>query len=430
MRNVMLIARREYLERVRTKAFIVMTFIFPFMMLGLTILPGLLASGVLSNSSKHLAVVASDSKTGELIAGPLRDSQRAVRQKVQSSFSRGKSTATGSFVVDVDTDTSDKERAVLAEKVRLKQLDGVVWASDEALAAGKIDLISHDASSAMSNEEIKDSIRNSMRHVALKKKGLGDDEIKNALDPVKFNVVDEAGNAAKNGFLKIAGAFVMVYMMFFVVLRYGINVMRSVLEEKTSRIMEVMLASARAEEMMGGKILGVGAVGLTQLAIWFGSGALLSSTALIAGNAELKGIVTLQMVLGFLVFFPLGYVLYSTIYAAIGAMMNSEQESQQISIVVLLPLIFSTMIMFPVVSNPGSGLAFWASIFPLTAPMIMYARITVQMPPAWQVVLSIGLLILTIYGLVLLCARIYRVGILMYGKKPTLPEILKWIKYA
>lgn len=428
----MLIARREYLERVRTKAFIVMTFLFPFLLLALTVLPGLLASGVLSNSAKHLVVVASDQKTGELIAGPLRDSQRAVREKVQSSLtlSKRKSAATGSFIVDVDTDTSDKERSVLGEKVRRKELDGIVWAGDEALTAGKIDLISHDASSTMSNEEIKDSIRNSMRQVALKKKGLGEEEIKKALDPVTFNVVDEAGNASRNGFLKIAAAFVMVYMLFFVVMLYGINVMRSVLDEKTSRIMEVMLASARAEEMMGGKILGVGAVGLTQLAIWFASGALLSSTALIAGNAALKGVVTPQMVIGFLIFFPLGYVLYSTLYAAIGAMVNSEQESQQISMIVLLPLIFSTMIMFPVVSNPGSSLAQWASIFPLTAPMIMYARITVQMPPLWQVGLSIGLLIATIYGLVLLCARIYRVGILMYGKKPNLPEILKWIKYA
>ena len=123
-------------------------------------------------------------------------------------------------------------------------------------------------------------------------------------------------------------------------------------------------------------------------------------------------------------------MLYSTLCAAVGAMVNSEQEAQQLQFVVMLPMIVSVIIMAAALQNPSAPMAFWASLFPLTAPLLMFLRVALQSPPAWQIILSIGLMIATIYGLILLCERIYRVGILMYGKKPTLPEIMKWIRYA
>jgi len=332
--------------------------------------------------------------------------------------------------VDVDTDASAAERAALIEKVRQKQLDGMVWATDDALKNGKIDLVTRGASSFISNEDLQENIMDSARRILLKKRGFTDEEVKKALDPVEFNVMDESGSKDTNAPLRFATTLLMVYMLFFVVLFYGVNVMRSVLEEKTSRVMEVMLATTRPQEMMAGKILGVGAVGLTQMGIWGLSALLLASPALAASAERFKGLVTPGTMIGFPVFFLLGYLLYSSLYAAVGSMVNSDQESQQIQIIVTLPLIFSIMIMFSIVNEPNSSLAVWASMFPLTAPLIMYSRIAVQPPPLWQILLSIGLLVVTIYGLVVLCGRIYRVGILMYGKKPNLPEILKWIRYA
>jgi ABC-2 type transport system permease protein len=222
----------------------------------------------------------------------------------------------------------------------------------------------------------------------------------------------------------------MVMIMYMTVLLYGINVMRAILEEKTSRIMEVMLSTASAREMMAGKILGVGAVGLTQIAIWAVAAAIFSGGALFASAATLKGVISLKLLVFFAVFFLLGYALYSVLCAAVGSMVNSEQEAQQMQFVVMMPMILSVIILVNIIQNPSTPLAFWGSIFPLTAPLIMFTRVALESPPAWQIGLSIVLMLATVYGLVWLCGRIYRVGILMYGKKPTLPEIIKWIKYA
>jgi len=144
----------------------------------------------------------------------------------------------------------------------------------------------------------------------------------------------------------------------------------------------------------------------------------------------LKGVITAKLLIFFAVFFLLGYVLYSTLCAAVGSMVNSEQEAQQLQFLIMMPMILAVFVIVNIFQHPSSGLAFWGSIFPFTAPLVMFTRIAMQQPPWWQISLSIGLMVATIYGMVVLCGRIYRVGILMYGKKPNLPEIMKWIKYA
>ena len=190
-----------------------------------------------------------------------------------------------------------------------------------------------------------------------------------------------------------------------------------------------MLSIATSGEMMAGKIIGVGAVGLTQVTIW---AAVAGGFPLFMAGASglLKGVLSVKLIFFFGVFFLLGFALYSTMCAAVGAMVNSEQEAQQLQFLIVMPLILSVVILVNVIQYPGSALAFWASIFPLTAPLIMFTRIALQTPVWWQIALSISLMVLTLWGLAFLCARIYRVGVLMYGKKPTFPEIIKWIKYA
>src|SRR5262249_31755004 len=158
---------------------------------------------------------------------------------------------------------------------------------------------------------------------------------------------------------------------------------------------------------------------------------LFGSFGILSAGLDLKEILSPKLMLSFGLFFLLGYALYSTLCAAIGAIVNSEQETQQLQLPVMLPLIISAVLMPNAIhQGPNSSVAFWASLFPLTAPLHMFLRIAIQTPPMWQVLLSIGLMIATTVVLAQLCARIYRVGILMYGKRPTLPEILKWIKYA
>jgi ABC-2 type transport system permease protein len=222
----------------------------------------------------------------------------------------------------------------------------------------------------------------------------------------------------------------MVMLLYMTVLLYGVSVMRSVLEEKNSRILEVLLSSATSTELMIGKVLGVGAVGLTQIVVWvvMAGAFALPSLAMQPDLSQLQ--VSPAVLVAFGVFFFLGYMLYSTIYAAIGAIVTTEQEGQQLNFIIVIPLVISMMMLSAVVQTPDSPSVVWLSMVPFLAPVLMYARIVIQTPPLWQIALSLFLLIATIAGILVLCARIYRVGILIYGKRPNLPEILKWLKYA
>jgi ABC-2 type transport system permease protein len=429
MRNVWLIARREYLERVRTRSFIVMTILLPALMLGVTVVPTLLMNKM-SSETKHLMVVAPESSTAELIRQQLL--KLPEEQKKQAAETEGMQRRNprqaANLVVDIGTDTSDAARTALTDKVRQKELDGVIFATKDGLATKKITFITRDISSIVGNEEIRGSINQALRRELLKNKGFTDPEIENAMQPVQLEAQNPSGRGNPLGVFFTV--FSMVMILYVTVLLYGINVMRAILEEKTSRIMEVMLSIAQAKEMMAGKILGVGAVGLTQIGIWVAVALLASSPGLIAGADMLKGILSVKLLAYFAVFFLLGYTLYSTLCAAVGSMVNSEQEAQQLQFVVMMPMIISVIIAVNIIQSPGSTAAVWGSLFPLTAPLIMFLRIALESPPTWQIGLSIGLMIATTYGLILLCARIYRVGILMYGKKPTLPQIMKWVRYT
>jgi ABC-2 type transport system permease protein len=188
-------------------------------------------------------------------------------------------------------------------------------------------------------------------------------------------------------------------------------------------------------QLMAGKIIGVGAVGLTQIGIWFAAAIVLGSGGLafahqIIGNSMKDAHISAVALILFPVFFLLGYATYACLYAAIGAMCNSDEEAQQLQFPVTLPLILCMACAIPIIRDPNTPLAFWLSMFPLTSPIIMYVRISINMPPVWQVALSIAISLASLYGLIWLSSRIYRIGILMYGKRPTLPEILKWIRYA
>ncbi len=436
MRNVFLIAKREYLERVRSKSFMIMTILIPVLMLGVTVGPTLLAVKLAKQGSKHLAVVVSRPAVGESIKERLTKTQESQSKQAtearEKSMKRGEAAPPSQVVVDVDTDTSAEERTRLTEKVRNKELDGVIFATDDAIAGKKLDYVTLDVSSFIQTTILQESVSEALHREALRAKGLDAKEIDDVFRRIELHAQNAAGGeaGAPDPQVTFIASFVMVMILYMSLLLYGINVMRSVLEEKTSRIMEVMLSVAQPKEMMAGKILGVGSVGLTQFAIWAGTALLINSASLIAAHNQLKNVILLKLMIAFPVFFLLGYLLYSTMYAAIGAMVNSEQEAQQTQLIVIMPIIAAIALAFPVLQGPNTPLALWGSLIPFTSPIIMFIRIAVRTPPSWQIALSIAINLATTYGLILLCGRIYRVGVLMYGKKPTLPEILKWLKYA
>jgi len=427
MHKIFLIARREYLERVRSRSFVIMTFFIPALMFGVTVLPTLLLTRG-SNEAKRMVVVAADRDTAEMIRSRIEQDQPKTGLEHPP---RQRDVPSTHFIVEVNTNTTPENRAALTEKVKQKELDSFLWATPDAIAAHKLDFVTRDTSSFIENGILGQTVSGALRRVALKNKGLKENEIESALQPVEVDPVSPFGKNAPNPQTTFIASLGIVMVMYMTVLLYGINVMRSILEEKTSRIMEVMLATTSSRELMAGKILGVGAVGLTQVGIWALAASLYGAGPAIAARAVLKSVINPMMLIYFCVFFLLGYALYSTLCAAVGAMVNSEQEAQQMQFLVMMPMILAVVFIANIFQHPSSPIAIFGSLFPFTAPLVMFARIAMQPEtPLWQIGLSIGLLIATIYGMVWLCGRIYRVGILMYGKKPNLPEILKWIKYA
>jgi ABC-2 type transport system permease protein len=433
MRNILIIAKREYLERVRSRAFVIMTFFIPALMFGVTVLPTLLINKG-SNETKRMVVVAADRDTGEMIRSRIeqRQDQQVNKQDNQAANKRGLPPT--HFSVDVSTNATPSEREALTQKVNQKQLDGFLWATPDAIAARKLDFVTNDTSSFIENGILGQTVSDALRRQALKAKGLQETDIDAALQPVNVEPVSPRGKNAPNPESMFIATLALVMVMYMTVLLYGINVMRSILEEKTSRIMEVMLSTATSKEMMAGKIVGVGAVGLTQVGIWAAAAAAFAGYAVVTSGMlkQVKAAMNPMLLVYFVVFFLLGYVLYSTLCAAVGSMVNSEQEAQQMQFLVMMPMILAIIFITNIFTHPNSSIAVFGSLFPFTAPLVMFSRIAMQGgdTPAWQIGLSIGLMLATIYGMIWLCGRIYRVGILMYGKKPNLPEIMKWIKYA
>lgn len=434
MHNTLIIAKREYLERVRSRSFVIMTFFIPLLMFGVTVVPTLLMNKG-SNETKRMVVVAADRDTAEMIRSRIEQQQDQEKSgEPQIKIKTKKGLPPTHFSVDVSTDTADSARAALTKKVKDKELDGFLWATPEAIQAKKLDFVTRDTSSFIENGQLGQSVNDALRRSALKNKGLKEDEIESALQSVDVEPQSPLGKDAPNPQILFFATLGMVMVLYMTVLLYGINVMRSILEEKTSRIMEVMLSTASAKQMMAGKILGVGAVGLTQVVIWMGTALIFSAGALVANAEQIKGVLSVTMLAFFVIYFLLGYILYSALCAAVGSMVNSEQEAQQLQFLVMMPMILSIIMIMQIFQHPNSQLAFWGSLFPFTAPLVMFTRIAMQTGSlwdiGWQIALSIGLMLATIYGMIWLCGRIYRVGILMYGKKPNLPEIMKWIKYA
>jgi ABC-2 type transport system permease protein len=432
MHNTFIIAKREYLERVRSRSFVIMTFFIPALMLGLTVVPTMLMQRG-TNETKRMVVVAADRDTAEMIRNRIEHEQEETANKPQHQLSDRRGLPPTHFTVEVSTNTTKAERDALTQKVNQKQLDGFLWATPDAIAARKLEFVTRDTSSFIENGVLGETVSDALRRHALKTKGVQESDIDAALQPVEVEPVSPLGKNAPDPQKMFVATLVLVMVMYVTVLLYGVNVMRSILEEKTSRIMEVMLSTATAKELMAGKILGVGAVGLTQVGIWAAAAAAFAGYAVVTSGMlkMVKAAMNPMLLIYFVVFFLLGYVLYSTLCAAVGSMVNSDQEAQQMQFLVMMPMILAVIFITNIFTHPNSPIAVFGSLFPFTAPLVMFSRIAMQPEtPGWQIGLSIALMIATIYGMVWLCGRIYRVGILMYGKKPNLPEILKWIKYA
>jgi len=426
MHNAWLVIQREYIERIRSKAFIIMTLLMPVFMASTILIPALL-SNMRSGVTRRIVLVANQGELAEAIK------QQLVAPPITSDAQyRSTKTEAPRFAIEITTDTSEAERDQLRHDVSDGKIDGFVWLTDSDLAHRKVVFSAKDVTDFGESIELRNAVQSALVKRQLGQKGMSEPEIESVLKPIDLDSIRiEKGKEGASGVAVFLVSFTMVMLLYVNVLVYGFAVMRSIIEEKSSRILEVLLSSVTAKQLLAGKIVGVGAVGLTQVAIWLAiAGAFsligLSSTGSALANVHIPAIG----VVAFGVYFVLGYFMYSTMYAALGSMVNSDQEAQQVQWPAMLPIIFAIVMATPVLQHPNSQLAFWASLFPFFTPILMFVRIMAETPPIWQILLSIGLMLLTTWALLGLSSRIYRVGILMYGKRPTLPELRKWLRYA
>jgi ABC-2 type transport system permease protein len=408
MRNVWLVAKREYLERVRAKSFAIMTILIPLLMGGLVTGAALIngRSGALS----HIAVVTDDRQFAQDLGAELSDKDKSK------------------VAVDIHSPSEPGVIAALDSELKVKDstLDGYLVVSPPAPGAARATFQWQPRSKAdvIGRGRVADAIRATLTREKLTHSGMGATEVDALLEPVHLDAVgkkDTSGAA-------FGSAYGMFFLMYFVILFYGMNVARSIIEEKTSRVFEVLLATIRPEEMLAGKVIGVGAVGLTQVGIWIAVALTIIKLQLAGSDIHIFPSVT--QTIFFIVFFLLGYLLYSSIAAALGAITNSEQELQQMNIFLMLPLIACSVVIFSIVTNPDTTTAKVFSFIPFCTPLIMYTRIVVGKPGPLAIGVSLAELVVTIAVVLWLASRIYRVGILMYGKKPNLPEIVRWLKYS
>jgi ABC-2 type transport system permease protein len=416
--KVWIIAKREYLERVKTRSFILATFATPVLMGVFLLLPALIsastARNIMRESEKARVVIASDNRAlAELAAGEL---------------SRQHGTHYDSSVV---SPTSPDERAQLDRQLDAGEIEGYVWLDASALASRHVVFRTSHVSDFIVQRRLSDALSYAFAAQRMVKQGSSAGDVAATLEPVDLKAV-RAGKSSST-YNEVRGAvvvFVMVFVMFFSLLSYGVMVMRSVMEEKSSRITEVLMCAASAQELMTGKILGTGSVGLTQIAIWFAMAAFGTHRSLYLQTALKVLDVGPSLIVYFVVFYVLGYLLYSAIFAGIGAIFNTIDEAQQWNFVVILPLIAASAMILPVATSSDSAIAISASLFPFCSPILMFERLAVHNPPLWQLVLSFVLLIGTICFVMFVSGRIYRTGVLMYGKRPTLRELSRWLRYA
>jgi ABC-2 type transport system permease protein len=382
---------------------------------------GALSGKLSGGGSRHIVVASND---------PL------LAESVRAELIAADNAASSRLTVEVKAPLTEGELTALNAAVESKQLDGYLWLSlKSGTARIEATYTSRGSADFVGKDRMQDALGHALVREDLLKRGATGEEIQALLQAVdlKTQQVKNGTAVAADASKGFWGAYVMAFMLYFAVVFYGVNVAQSVVAEKTSRVFEVMLASVKPESLMLGKLLGVAAVGLTQMAIWIAFLFMLSASSLWAtlglGGLAAYGVTPLQLIF-FVLYFILGFFLYSALSAGLGATVSQESEVQQFTMIIVLPQVIGLVLIAYILGNPGAWQVVLLSLFPPCTPIVMCLRMAAMAVPAWQLALSLVLMLLSIYGMVWVATRIYRVGILMYGKRPTLPEMLRWLKYS
>lgn len=437
MNKIFAVIRREFVERVRTKAFLIGTFLFPLLMIFFMVLPALMMSS--GNRTQSVAIV--DGTTDGLGA-------RIEKGLGTQTFGRGADTvalyritrvAAAAPAVEAVRDSLVALTGFSASQ-RPDGFDGVLVLTDGAMVDGRVSYFGSNVGSFEIMGRLEGAINQAVRSARLEKVGVDPALLTTALKATSFSAtkVTDGHATGESGEAAFFLAYAMGFVLYISLILYGQQTAMSVIEEKSSRIMEVLASSLKPFEMLLGKILGVGAVGLVQLGI-YATVAYLGSTqrARIAGlfGVDASAMQSVPMpsfppdlLAVFLLYFVLGFLLYGALFAAIGSMVNSQQEMQQMVMPVTMLMVVGFFGVFAAIKDPNAELAVVLSFIPFFAPMVMPVRWSMASVPIPQLLTSLALLTAGVLLVAWLAGRIYRTGILMYGKKPTLREVGRWIK--
>ncbi|MBD3616088.1 MAG: ABC transporter permease [Gracilimonas sp.] len=429
LHKIWLVLKREYLTRVKSKSFIIITALTP---LAFVTFMGIVVYISISESEVEKQI------------GILDETNVLVERLVELNEAR---------YFDVGNGPVDTLRA----RVLDGGLDGFIVLTDSVITHAKSPTLVHDGSGGLSFlSAVRSDLRDAVREERLSRENVSAEirdifETRTGLEAVKLT---EEGESEDNTVFASAIGFILGLLVFFGIFFYGALLMRSVIEEKTNRVLEVIASSVKPLELMYGKLLGVLSMALTQFGIWILFYVGLSiAAAPVAGmiiEAQMSNlpestteaaasfdasilenmIIEPSIFIYFILFFFLGFMIYSALFAAIGAAVENEQDSQQFMPIVGLPIFVAYFLNTKVMQSPDSSLSTFISIFPLTSPINMISRIASTSVPGWQIFLSILLMVATFFGIMWLAAKIYRVGILMYGKKATFKDLAKWIKQS
>jgi ABC-2 type transport system permease protein len=415
MREMLVIAKRELLERVRTKWFAIVTLLGPLLMVGLIVIPVLLAS----NGTKGAKVAIAD-ETGQL------------GDKLAKAFGDSDQHWDAHVVPATTTD------ADLMAQLRHKQLSGFLRVPKDAFEGGESIYRGDNATNQMVQFELNIALRATMLETRGRQFHLSEPQLAQLLLPPNLKTLHTNGETeGENGAATFLLGYIIAFILYMVITLYGVNVMRSVVTEKSSRVVELMVAATKPNAMMTGKILGVGGAGLIQIVVWLGVGgialanrdALLGAFGASASAAASLPTLTPLDVAVVIAFFVLGFLFYSTIYAAVGAMVPSEQDSQQAAVPVTMLLVIGMVSMTAVTGDPRGHTASVLTQIPFWSPMLMPLRYMLGGASLGEVGMSMGIVLASMALVSRAAAKIYRVGILMYGKRPGLAEVIRWLRY-
>ncbi len=428
MKKIWVIIKREYLVRVRTKAFAIGTVLSPLLMLALIVLPGFLATR--GGGDRHVTVVdqGADPQLYELIRRRLESPEEG------DGAAR---TITTRFILSHEAVPPGEDATAVVERhkaIIAKDSDrSFVVLPANLYESGQPQYYSRNTAD-ISIRALENSISAAIAERRLARDGFDPSKIRQYMREVDLvtHKIGSDGEVTEGGRSDFFVAFGLLFFIYISVLIYGQVVMRGVSEEKQSRIAEIIVSSAKPTEMMLGKVIGIGLVGLTQIGIWALTAFVVSAfgaSFFAARGVEVPNIPP-SLLIYFVVYFVLGYFLFATLYAVVGSIVSSEEEAQQAQMPVTMLIIVPMIIFGMILSNPNSGTSIVLSMIPFFAPTLMMLRIAIVNPPLWEVLLSMAIMVVTILVLVWIAARIYRVGILMYGKRPSLAELGRWLRYS